>query len=267
MHGSTSPLEERLAGVLPAAVLSDQRHRSADPVIVRVDAEILQQHEAVGAWRSTAGPGSRSQGSGRPSRAGKQAPPAQWPSSPCSARSPRAPALGGHPRALRRDDLSAARRAGPATPASGSTGRNRAASRAPSRAESSNWRKAVRRGGRSWSRGAWTGGRIHGLRTGPDARVVDVRLTAGQLNRATLGRQLLLRRESLDVADAVRRVVALQAQDPASPYLALWNRVQALRSGRSRPGVRRARGRQGSTHADHAARGRSRPTTARTTTR
>jgi hypothetical protein len=50
-------------------------------------------------------------------------------------------------------------------------------------------------------------------------------LTAGQLNRATLGRQLLLRRERLSVVDAVRRVVALQAQEAASPYLALWNRV------------------------------------------
>jgi hypothetical protein len=50
-------------------------------------------------------------------------------------------------------------------------------------------------------------------------------LTARQLNRATLGRQLLLRRERLDVVDAVRRIVALQAQEPASPYLALWNRL------------------------------------------
>jgi Winged helix DNA-binding domain len=32
-------------------------------------------------------------------------------------------------------------------------------------------------------------------------------------------------RESLEVVDAVRRVVALQAQHPASPYLALWNRL------------------------------------------
>ncbi len=50
-------------------------------------------------------------------------------------------------------------------------------------------------------------------------------LTARQLNRATLGRQMLLRRESLDVVDGVRRVVALQAQEPASPYIALWNRL------------------------------------------
>jgi Winged helix DNA-binding domain len=52
-----------------------------------------------------------------------------------------------------------------------------------------------------------------------------MRLTARQLNRATLGRQLLLRRERLDVPEAVRRVLALQAQEAASPYLALWDRV------------------------------------------
>jgi hypothetical protein len=51
-------------------------------------------------------------------------------------------------------------------------------------------------------------------------------LTARQLNRATLARQLLLSRESIDVVEAVHRVVALQAQEPASPYVALWNRIQ-----------------------------------------
>ncbi|MFE2018484.1 winged helix DNA-binding domain-containing protein [Streptomyces sp. NPDC059499] len=50
-------------------------------------------------------------------------------------------------------------------------------------------------------------------------------ITARALNRSTLARQLLLGREPLGVVDAVRRVVALQAQDPASPYLALWNRI------------------------------------------
>lgn len=50
--------------------------------------------------------------------------------------------------------------------------------------------------------------------------------TARQLNRATLDRQLLLCREPLDVVRAVERIVAVQAQEPASPYIALWNRVQ-----------------------------------------
>jgi winged helix DNA-binding protein len=53
-------------------------------------------------------------------------------------------------------------------------------------------------------------------------------LTANELNRATLLRQLLLRRERVEAATAVRRVVALQAQEPASPYLALWNRVDGF---------------------------------------
>nr|BFE83739.1 winged helix DNA-binding domain-containing protein [Planobispora longispora] len=53
-------------------------------------------------------------------------------------------------------------------------------------------------------------------------------LTARQLNRATLDRQLLLRREPLNVADAVRRIVAVQAQEAASPYIALWNRITAF---------------------------------------
>jgi Winged helix DNA-binding domain len=52
-----------------------------------------------------------------------------------------------------------------------------------------------------------------------------VRITARELNRATLARQLLLERESLSATDATRRVVALQAQQPASPYVALWNRL------------------------------------------
>ncbi|MEU8795837.1 winged helix DNA-binding domain-containing protein [Streptomyces sp. NPDC048643] len=52
--------------------------------------------------------------------------------------------------------------------------------------------------------------------------------TARQLALATLDRQLLLERQLLDVADAVRRVCALQAQTPASPYVALWNRVEGF---------------------------------------
>jgi hypothetical protein len=52
-----------------------------------------------------------------------------------------------------------------------------------------------------------------------------MKLTARRLNRATLARQLLLSREPLGVIDAVHRVVALQAQEAPSPYLALWNRI------------------------------------------
>jgi hypothetical protein len=40
---------------------------------------------------------------------------------------------------------------------------------------------------------------------------------------------MLLRRQQVEVGDAVRRIGFLQAQEPASPYLALWNRIEGLR--------------------------------------
>ncbi|MFC3491545.1 winged helix DNA-binding domain-containing protein [Glycomyces rhizosphaerae] len=52
-----------------------------------------------------------------------------------------------------------------------------------------------------------------------------MQLTADQLNRATLDRQSLLRRRPGDVLAAVRSLVAVQAQSPASPYIGLWNRL------------------------------------------
>ncbi len=52
--------------------------------------------------------------------------------------------------------------------------------------------------------------------------------TPAELNRATLARQLLLRRETIGVPEAVRHLLALQAQHPASPYVALWNRLRDL---------------------------------------
>ena len=57
-----------------------------------------------------------------------------------------------------------------------------------------------------------------------------MRLSARQLNRATLARQLLLRRERLDPVAAIERLAGLQAQEPASPHIALWTRVQGFRS-------------------------------------
>lgn len=55
-----------------------------------------------------------------------------------------------------------------------------------------------------------------------------MKISARGLNRATLARQMLLRREPVTVPEAVRRAVALQAQEPASPYLGLWNRVEGF---------------------------------------
>jgi Winged helix DNA-binding domain len=55
--------------------------------------------------------------------------------------------------------------------------------------------------------------------------VPDTVVTRAELSRATLARQLLLERVELDPVSAVERLVALQAQEPASPYLALWTRL------------------------------------------
>jgi hypothetical protein len=52
-----------------------------------------------------------------------------------------------------------------------------------------------------------------------------MKLSAGELNRATLARQLLLERAPLSALEGTRRIVAIQAQHPASPYIALWNRL------------------------------------------
>ncbi|MCO5177655.1 MAG: winged helix DNA-binding domain-containing protein [Thermomicrobiales bacterium] len=52
-----------------------------------------------------------------------------------------------------------------------------------------------------------------------------MRLSQRALNRATLSRQMLLQREVVPLDTAVQQLVALQAQEPASPYLALWNRL------------------------------------------
>ena len=61
-------------------------------------------------------------------------------------------------------------------------------------------------------------------------------LTQRELNRTTLLRQLLLRRERLSPVQAVERLAGLQAQLASSPYLALWARVEGF----ERPALERA---------------------------
>ena len=50
-------------------------------------------------------------------------------------------------------------------------------------------------------------------------------LTLRELNRALLARQFLLKRQALDVVDAVERLACLQGQWAPSPYVALWSRL------------------------------------------
>jgi hypothetical protein len=54
-------------------------------------------------------------------------------------------------------------------------------------------------------------------------------LTQRDLNRATLARQLLLKRVKLPVVQAVERVAGLQAQLGSTPYVGLWSRLDGFR--------------------------------------
>jgi hypothetical protein len=70
-------------------------------------------------------------------------------------------------------------------------------------------------------------------------------LSARDLNRALLARQLLLERSRLSPARALERIGGIQAQYAPSSYIGLWSRVEGFRLGQLTRALEQRRAAQG----------------------
>ena len=82
--------------------------------------------------------------------------------------------------------------------------------------------------------------------------MTDRILTLRELNRATLSRQMLLKRAAISAPAAIERLVGMQAQLAVAPYVGLWTRLTGFRRDDLARPIEGSHGRQSHAHARHA---------------